>query len=87
MPTQGAPEVTSEPTRIQGQYLAYIHFYTKIHGRPPSENEIAAFFRVRGPSAHRMILHLEAGGYVARTPGAPRTLRVLLPRTGIPDLE
>ena len=24
-------------TAIQGQYLAYIYYYTKIHGRSPSE--------------------------------------------------
>ncbi len=74
-------------TRTQGQYLAYIHYYTKVHRRPPSENEIAGFFEVRGPSAHRMILQLEARGYLSRTPGQPRTLKVLLARESIPDLE
>lgn len=74
-------------TRKQGQLLAYIYWYTKVHRIPPSENEIAAFLGVRGPSAHRMILHLEAAGHLARTPGQPRTLKVLLAREEIPDLE
>jgi DNA-binding MarR family transcriptional regulator len=74
-------------TRTQGQYLAYIHYYTIIHRRPPSENEIAHFFFVRGPSAHRMILQLEGRGYLSRTPGQARTLKVLLSRETLPDLE
>jgi len=87
MPVQGASEGTSKPIRLQGQYLAYIRIWAKIHGRPPSENEIAAFSRLRGPSAHRMIPRLEGCGCVARTPEAPRTLRILLPRAEIPDRE
>jgi DNA-binding MarR family transcriptional regulator len=79
--------VARAPTRTQGQYLAYIHYYTKVHRRPPSENEMADFFAVRGPSAHRMIIQLEERGYLSRTPGQPRTLRVLLSRECIPDLE
>jgi Mn-dependent DtxR family transcriptional regulator len=75
------------PTQGQGQYLAYIYWYTGIHRRPPSENEIAEFFAVRGPSAHRMILGLESRGYLSRIPGQPRTLKVLLSRDDIPDIE
>ncbi len=74
-------------THKQGQLLAYVYYYTKVHRIPPSENEIAAFLEVRGPSAHQMILRLEEAGHLARTPGQPRTIRVLLPRQEIPDLE
>lgn len=83
----GVPAVARALTRTQGQYLAYIHYYTLVHRRPPSENEIADFFSVRGPSAHRMILQLEGRGYLSRTPGQPRTLKVLLSRESIPELE
>ena len=71
----------------RGQLLAYVYWYTKVHRIPPSENEIADFLGVRGPSAHRMILDLEAAGYLSRTPGQPRTIRVLLPREELPELE
>ena len=74
-------------TRVQGHYLAYIYCYSKVHRRPPSENEIADFFGVRGPSAHRMILQPEGHGYLSRIPGEARTLKVLLLREDIPDLE
>ncbi|MFI5417779.1 MAG: LexA family protein [Candidatus Lutacidiplasmatales archaeon] len=79
--------MSETPTRVQGQYLAYIYSYTRVHRRPPSENEIAEFFGVRGPSAHRTIVGLESRGFLSRIPGQPRTLTVLLPRKDIPDLE
>ncbi|MGC2205873.1 MAG: MarR family transcriptional regulator [Thermoplasmata archaeon] len=83
----GGTTVSRTPTHAQGQYLAYIYWYTKVHRRPPSENEIAEFLAVRGPSAHRMILGLENRGYLSRTPGQPRTLKVLPPREDIPNLD
>ena len=35
-------------TDKQGQYLAFIHYYSKIHGRSPSEGEMQQYFRVCG---------------------------------------
>jgi len=83
----GARSTAARVTHRQGQYLAYIYFYTKVHRIPPSENEIAAFFGVEGPTAHQMILTLAAKGLLSRTPGRPRTLRVLLPREEISELD
>lgn len=74
-------------TRRQGQLVAYVYWYTKIHRRAPSENEIAEFLGMYGPSAHQMILRLEAAGFVSRIPGTPRSLKVLIPREEIPELE
>jgi repressor LexA len=42
-------------TSRQGQFLAFIHHYTILHGRPPAEAEMARFFRVTPPSVHLMI--------------------------------
>jgi len=33
-------------TAKQGQYLAFIYYYTKIHGTPPAEADVRRFFRV-----------------------------------------
>ncbi len=79
--------MTPRLTRTQGQLLAYVYWYTKVHRIPPSENEIADFLAVHGPSAHQMILRLEAKGCLSRTPGQPRTIRVLLRREELPELE
>ena len=51
------------------------------------QGQIAAFVGAYGPSAHRMILRLEAAGVLARIPGQPRTIQILPTRQEIPDLE
>lgn len=74
-------------TKKQGQYLAFIHYYTKIHGRPPAEHDLQRYFRTTPPTVHNMIKTLHGRGLIERTPGVARTIRVLLPRESLPDLE
>jgi repressor LexA len=71
----------------QGQYLAFIYYFTKIHGEPPSEAEMQRYFRVTPPSVHQMVLGLESNGFIARTPGRGRSIRLLVDRAELPDLE
>jgi hypothetical protein len=42
------PEKTFTPK--QGQYLAYIYLYTRLHRRPPAETDMQEYFRVSPPS-------------------------------------
>ena len=74
-------------TEKQGQYLAFIYYYAKIHGRSPSEAEIQAYFGVTPPTVHQMVLSLERNGLIGRTAGMARSIRLLLPRHELPDLE
>ena len=74
-------------TKKQGQYLAYIYYYTKIHGRPPAEWEMARYFRVTPPAVYQMILTLERNGLIGRTPGQARSIRLLVPKEEIPQLD
>ena len=74
-------------TPKQGQYLAFIYYYGKIHGRAPSEGEMQAHFGVSPPSVHQMILTLEARGLIERTPGQARSIKLLLARGELPDLD
>jgi Mn-dependent DtxR family transcriptional regulator len=74
-------------TNKQGQYLAFIYYYSKINDRPPSEADMQRYFRVSPPSVHNMVVTLEASGYIERTPGQARSLRVLLACEDLPDLE
>ncbi len=74
-------------TEKQGQYLAFIHYYTKVNGRPPAEADMQRYFRVTPPSVHQMVLTLEANGLSERTPGQGRSIRLLLSRDELPDLE
>ena len=74
-------------TPKQGQYLAFIYYYTKIHGRPPAESDFQAYFRVSPPAIHQMIVTLERQGFIERVPGQGRSIRLLLSRDQLPDLE
>src|SRR4030088_2564306 len=49
-------------TPRQGQYLAFIHAYTLVNGRPPAQADIQRFFQLTPPSVHQMLLTLERGG-------------------------
>lgn len=73
-------------TDKQGQYLAFIYYYGKIHGRAPAEADLQQYFRVSPPSVHQMVLTLEARGLIERTPGQARSIRLLIPREELPDL-
>jgi DNA-binding MarR family transcriptional regulator len=73
-------------TDKQGQFLAFIYYYSKIHGCAPSEAEMQQFFRVSPPSVHQMILTLETRGLIERTPGQARSIHLLISREELPDL-
>jgi repressor LexA len=79
--------VTASYTARQGQYLAFIHYYTKLNGQPPAEADMQRRFMAAPPTVHQMILTLEKKGLISRTPGTARSIRVLLPKQQLPDLE
>jgi repressor LexA len=74
-------------TGKQGRYLAFIHYNTKVNGRPPAEADMQRYFRVTPPSVHQMVVTLEAHGFIERIPGQGRSIRLLIPREELPDLE
>jgi repressor LexA len=76
-----------EFTPKQGQYLAFIYYYTKINRRPPAEADIQWYFRVSPPTVHQMILKLEEKGLITRVPGQARSIEVLVSPEDLPMLE
>ena len=74
-------------TPRQGQYLAFIHAYTLVIGRPPAEADMQRFFRVSGPAVHQMIIGLEKAHLISRQPGTPRSIRLLVERSALPELQ
>lgn len=74
-------------TPTQGQYLAFICYYVKLNGVAPAETDFARYFRATPPSVHQMILKLEAGGWISRTPGQRRSVKLRVGRERLPDLE
>src|SRR5215207_8303847 len=65
-------------TERQGQYLAFIDAYTRVHGRPPAETYMQRHFQLSPPSVHQMVLTLERLGHIRRQPGVARSIEVLL---------
>jgi len=78
---------TARFTDRQGQYLAFIHAYTKVMKQPPAMNDIARFFEVTPPTAYNMVVQLERLRLVSREPGAARSIRVSIPTDAIPPLR
>ena len=74
-------------TPKQGQYLAFIHAYTLVNGRPPAEADTIRFFKVTAPTVHQMVLTLEHAGLISRRPGAARTIKILVDQTVLPALQ
>jgi hypothetical protein len=73
-------------TSRQGQFLAFIHHYATLHGRPPAEAEMVQFFQVTPPTVHQMILTLERRGLITRAPGQARSIKMTLSPEKLPPL-
>lgn len=74
-------------TPKQGQYLAFIHAYALVNGRPPAEADMIRFFKVTPPTVHQMVLTLEQAGLISRRPGAARTIEIRVDQTALPALK
>ena len=74
-------------TPKQGQYLAFMYYFTKLHGRPPAEADLQRYFQVSPPAVHQMILTLERRGLIDRVPGKARSVGLRVSRSELPELE
>ena len=83
MATNATPDLTPK----RGQYLAFIYYYTKIIGRAPAEADFQRYFRVSPPSVHNMIVTLDERGFISRERGRARSIKLLVNREDIPDLD
>jgi repressor LexA len=73
-------------TPKQGQYLAFIHLYMRLHRRPPAETDMQQYFRVSPPSVHQMVLTLERRGFIRRQPRTARSIELLVDPKLLPEL-
>ena len=74
-------------TPRQGQFLAFIHLYRKLHRQGPAERDLVEYFRVTPPTVHGMVVKLEELGLITRKPGVARSLRVTISVELIPALD
>jgi Mn-dependent DtxR family transcriptional regulator len=84
---RGQAGTKGRPSKKQGQYLAFIHYYTKLNRRPPAEADMQWYFRVTPPSVHQMVLTLAAKGFIKRTPGQARSIQLLIGPEDLPPLD
>jgi Mn-dependent DtxR family transcriptional regulator len=84
MARMSRPEKTF--TSKQGQYLAFIYAYTRLHRRPPAEADMQRHFRVSPPSVHQMVMTLERAGFIRRQPGVARSIEMLIDPGYLPVL-
>ena len=82
-PKKMAPAFTYK----QGQYLAFIHYYTKVNGIAPAQADLQRYFRVSPPSVHRMVTQLEDKGLITKQPGMARSLSLAIPLSQLPALD
>jgi repressor LexA len=74
-------------TPKQGQYLAFIYAYTRLHRRPPAETDMQQYFRVSPPSVHQMVLTLDRLGFIRRQPRVARSIEIRVDPECLPDLR
>ena len=82
----GVSPSTKPFTPTQGQYLAFIHLYTRLHRRPPAETDMQEYFRVSPPSVHQMVLTLKRAGFIRRQPRTARSIELLVDPKCLPEL-
>lgn len=78
-----APEYIAK----QGQYLAFIHYYSKLNGQPPAERDMQRYFEVTPPTVHQMVVTLTERGLISREPGQARSIQLLVSPEDLPDLK
>lgn len=71
-------------TKKQGEYLTFIHQYTKMRGFPPAFAEMEHYFGVTPPTVNQMIKNLEKKGLIEKEPRKARSIRVTPPVEQIP---
>ena len=81
------PSVAPSFTPRQDQYLAFIHYYSKIHRQAPAESDLERYFRVSAPAIHDMLKTLERNGLIRRIPRQARSIQLLMLPEYLPPLE
>ncbi len=81
------PDAAPSFTPKQGQYLAFVHRYTKLHRQAPAESDIQRYFEVSPPSVNQMMQTLERNGFIRRTPRQARSIQLLVRPEDLPPLE
>ena len=72
-------------TPRQGQYLAFIHLYTRLHRRPPAHSDIQVYFQTSPPVVNETLKALKRKGFISTQSREARSIRVLVPPMRFPS--
>jgi hypothetical protein len=81
--------VPGNPTRQQGQFLAFIREYMlRNHaGVAPTHANFQRFFNLTAPSVNSMLIRLERRGFIRRIPHQARGIELTVNPDWIPPLD
>ena len=81
--------LSSNPTRQQGQFLAFIREYMMRNeaGVAPTHAILQQFFNLTAPSVNSMLIRLEKRGFIRRVPGKARAISLTIRSDRIPQLD
>ena len=74
-------------TKKQGQYLSFIYYYMKLNRRAPAQFDIQQYFGTNPANVNQMLKTLERKQLIERIPGKARSIKLLLSKDEIPELE
>jgi Mn-dependent DtxR family transcriptional regulator len=74
-------------TEKQGQYLAFIYYYTKINGIPPARVNFESYFQAAPSIVNQMITQLEKKNLITRIPNKPRAIKINISEDLLPHLK
>ena len=74
-------------TPKQGQYLAFIYYYTKLNKRPPAFMDFEKYFGTSSPTVNSMIKRLEEMGLITKEKGTARSIKLNIDKEDLPDLD
>ena len=79
-------EESSLFTAKQGQYLAFIYYYTKVNGIAPAESDFERYFGTAPSSVHSMISVLKKK-FITSVTGKSRSIELLIEKDQLPEFK
>ena len=74
-------------TKKQGQYLSFLYYYKKLNKISPAHHDFQRYFEANPASVNSMLKTLERKGYLTKEAGKARSLKLVLKREDLPELD
>ena len=74
-------------TKKQGQYLVFIYYYQKLNKIAPAHADIQKYFATNPASVNDMLKTLDRKGFIERERGKARSIKLLVKKENLPELE